>query len=425
MSSGRDVSRITKKRVVITGAAVMSALGAEWSDILVKLKAGKNCVRRMDEWDRYIGMNTRLASPVDLPIPDYPRKTIRGLGRVALLAFVSAERALADAGISRDEPELKSGRYGVAFGSSMGSIASLLDFYSMLVLDDVKKMNATTYIRAMPQTCAANIGVLLGLTGRMITTNTACTSSSQAIGFAYETIQRGLQDLMLAGGADELNPADAAVFDTLFAASCKNSSPDKTPAAYDKNRDGLVVGEGAGTLILEEYEHAKRRGAKIIAEIVGFGTNTDGSHITQPNRATMGIAMKLALEDSGLDPSSIGYVNTHGTATDAGDVAESWATADVFQRPVPVSTLKNYIGHTLGACGVIEGLLSINMMKEKWFCPNLNLEELDPRCGPLDYITGSGREIDTEYIMSNNFAFGGINTSLIFRNLSGGSENGE
>ena len=406
-----------KKRVVITGGSVISALGSEWADILAKLKEAKNCVRRMDSWDKYDRMNTRLAVPVDFAAPDYPRKMIRGTGRVALLALTSADRALASAGIGKDDPELKNGRFGVAYGSSMGSIEPLLDFYSMLILDDVTKINATTYIKAMPQTCAANIGVVFGLTGRIITTNTACTSSSQAIGFAYETIQNGCQDVMLAGGAEEMNPANAAVFDTLFAASSKNDAPEKTPAAYDKNRDGLVVGEGAGTMVLEEYEHAKKRGAKIIAEIVGFGTNTDGNHITQPNRPTMAIAMKLALESSSLDPSSIGYVNTHGTATDAGDVAESWATADVFQRPVPVSTLKNYIGHTLGACGAIEAWVSIFMMKEKWFCPNLNLEEFDSRCGPLDYITGRGRELDTEYIMSNNFAFGGINTSLIFRNL--------
>jgi 3-oxoacyl-[acyl-carrier-protein] synthase II len=405
------------KRVVISGGSVISSLGCEWTEILNRLKAGKNFVKRMDGWDRYERMNTRLASPVESPLPDYPRKVARGLGRVALLALASADRALAAAGISRDDPKLKNGRCGVAYGSSMGSIDSLVEFYSMLILDDVSKMSATTYLKAMPQTCAANIGVILGLTGRIITTNTACTSSSQAIGFAYETIRSGAQDIMLAGGADELSPADAAVFDTLFAASCKNDSPEKTPAAYDKNRDGLVVGEGSGTLVLEEYEHAKKRGANIIAEIVGFGTNTDGTHITSPNRPTMGIAMKLALDDSKLEPNSIGYVNTHGTATDAGDVAESWATFDVFQRPVPVSTLKNYIGHTLGACGVIEAWITIHMMKEKWFCPNLNLEELDPRCGPLDYITGSGREINTQYVMSNNFAFGGINTSLIFRNV--------
>ena len=405
------------RRVVITGGAVVSALGNEWPEILRALKAGKNCVRYMKDWERFTNMNALLAAPIDFTMPDYPRKKTRGLGRVGQLALVSADKALINAGISADDPELKNGRCGIAFGSSMGSMESLLDFYSMLVLDDIRKITATTYIKAMPQTCAANIGVFFGLTGRLITTNTACTSGSQAIGFAYETIQRGVQDIMFAGGAEELSAMDVAVFDTLFAASSKNNAPEKTPAAYNKNRDGLVVGEGAGTLILEEYEHAKNRDAKIIAEITGFATNADGLHITQPNRATQSIVIKMALENAGLDPASIGYVNTHGTATDTGDIAESWATADVFQRPVPVSTLKNYIGHTLGACGVIEAWLSINMMKEKWFCPNINLKELDPACGPLDYITGTGREIETEYIMSNNFAFGGINTSLIFRNL--------
>jgi len=408
---------MTKRRVVITGGSVVSALGNEWPDILAALRGGKNRVCYMKDWERFTRMNTMLAAPVNFTMPDYPRKKIRGLGRVAQLALVSADRAFADAGLDGDDPELKNGRMGVAYGSSMGSIEPLLDFYSMLILDDVSKITSTTYIKAMPQTCAANIGVFFGLTGRIITTNTACTSSSQAIGFAYETIARGVQDIMLAGGAEEMSPANAAVFDTLFAASCKNDTPGRTPAAYDKNRDGLVVGEGAGTLVLEEYEHAKKRGARIIAEIAGFGTNTDGNHITQPNRSTMGIAMQLALDDSGLDPASIGYVNTHGTATDTGDIAESWATADIFRRPVPASTLKSYIGHTLGACGVIEAWIAIKMMQEKWFCPNLNLEELDPRCGPLDYITGSGREIDTEYIMSNNFAFGGVNSSLIFRNM--------
>jgi 3-oxoacyl-[acyl-carrier-protein] synthase II len=407
-----------KKRVVITGGYAVTALGYEWQEIYKNLKLKKNCIRYMNEWERYEAMNTRLACPVDFTMPDYPRKKTRGLGRIAQLALVSADRAMANAGINSDEQLLKNGRCGIAYGSSMGSIESLLDFYSMLVLDDVKKMTATTYIKAMPQTCAANIGVFFGLTGRIITTNTACTSSSQAIGFAFEAIQNGIQDIMLAGGAEEMCPANAAVFDTLFAASTKNNNPEKTPAAYDKNRDGLVVGEGAGTLILEEYEHAKKRGAGIIAEIAGFATNTDGKHITQPNRNTQSIVMKMALDNAGIDPSLIGYVNTHGTATDTGDVSESWATNDVFQRPVPVSTLKNYVGHTLGACGAIEAWISINMMKEKWFCPNLNLVELDPEIAPLDYITGDGREIDTEYIMSNNFAFGGINTSLIFKNIS-------
>jgi 3-oxoacyl-[acyl-carrier-protein] synthase II len=405
-----------KKRVVITGGGVVTALGKEWPEILENLKAGKNCVRRMDEWDKYERMNTRLAAPVRFEMPDYPRKKIRGMGRVSRLALFATDAAVKLAGLEGD-PELTEGRCGVAYGSSTGSVDALLDFYNMLISNDLKNMSATTYIRSMPQTCAANIEVFYGLTGRLITTNTACTSGSMSIGYAYEAIQNGLQDVMFAGGAEELSPADAAVFDTIFAASTKNATPELTPAAYDKNRDGLVIGEGAGTLVLEEYEHAVHRGARIYAELVGFGTNTDGTHITQANRATMGGAMALALKDARIHADQIGYVNTHGTATNSGDIAESWATYDIFGRAVPASTLKNYTGHTLGACGGIEAWLSVNMMNQGWFAPNINLQEVDPQCAPLDYLTGSGREIETDYIMSNNFAFGGINTSLIFKRV--------
>ena len=405
------------RRVVVTGGSVISALGNEWNEIFANLKHKKNKIKYMPEWERYQGMNTRLACPVDFKAPDFPRKKTRGMGRIALMAVTSADNALKDAGLL-ESPELKAGRCGVSYGSSAGSIDSLLDFYSMLITDTANKISATTYIKMMPQTCAANISVFYGLTGRLITTNTACTSGSMSIGYAFESIRNGQQDIMLAGGAEELSPADSAVFDVLFAASGLNDKPELTPKAYDKNRDGLVIGEGSGTLILEEYEHAVARGAKIYAEMVGFGTNTDGTHITQPNKTTMRRAMELALESAGLTPDRIGYVNTHGTATLAGDVAESHATYEVFGGKVPVSTIKNYIGHTLGACGVIEAWTSINMMREGWLAPNINLTEVDPECAPLDYIMGDGRETKVDYIMSNNFAFGGINTSLIFKRLS-------
>jgi 3-oxoacyl-[acyl-carrier-protein] synthase II len=403
-----------RKRVVVTGGGVVSSLGSETEEIFRKLKEGKNCVRRMDAWDRYPQMNTRLAAPVDFIMPDYPRKKIRGMGRVSRLALTAADNAVRCAGLE-NSGEFGGGRFGIAFGSSMSSVESMLDIYGMLIHNEMKNINATTYIKAMPQTCAANIEVFYGLTGRLITTNTACTSGSIAIGYAYETIRNGIQDIMIAGGADELSAVDAAIFDTLFAASTRNDSPEKTPAAYDKSRDGLVVGEGAGALILEEYEHALKRGAVIHAEIIGFGTNTDGTHITQPNRVTMGGALSLAIADAGISPDDIGYINTHGTATEAGDFAESWATYDIFKRAVPASTLKNYTGHTLGACGAIEAWISINMMNRNWYIPNINLVDPDTRCAPLDYITGSGREFKADIVMSNNFAFGGINTSLIFR----------
>ncbi|SHK91934.1 beta-ketoacyl-ACP synthase [Fibrobacter sp. UWH4] len=406
------------RRVVVTGGSCISSLGFDAETAIESLKGLKNRVVRMDAWDIYKQMNTRLAAPILEPLPPYPRKKIRGAGRVAVMGLASADKAIEVAGLTNETALMKSGRMGVAFGSSMGSIDPLLEFFSMLKTYDCSKITATTYIRAMPQTCAVNISVVLGLTGRLVTTNTACSSGSLAIGQAYELIKYGKQDVMIAGGADELDPTESAVFDTLFATSTKNDHPELSPAAYDKDRDGLVIGEGAGALVLEEYEHAKARGAKIYAELVGFGSNTDGEHITQPKKETMQQALELAIEDSGLSADAVGYVNGHGTATHHGDIAESWATYNALkQRAVPLSSLKSYVGHTLGACGGIEAWLAINMMNRGWFSPNLNLRNVDPECAPLDYITGSGREMDVEYIMSNNFAFGGINTSLIFKRV--------
>ena len=403
-----------KKRVVVTGGSCITPIGNSWDEIERNLRARKSGVVYMSDWEKYERMNTRLAAPSQFDDPGYSRKQTRGMGRVGLMATMVADRAFHLAGL-QDSPDLKAGRCGVAFGSSTGSVDPLLDFYSMLTTNTVAGITATTYIRSMPQTCAVNIGVFFGLTGRLITTNTACTAGSLSIGYAFEAIQNGLQDIMVAGGAEELNPTESAVFDTLYATSTKNDTPKLTPSPYDKDRDGLVIGEGAGSIILEEYEHAKARGAKIYAELVGFGTNTDGTHITNPNKDTMAIAMKLALESASLSPDAIGYVNGHGTATVQGDTAETNATREVFGRRIPISTLKSNMGHTLGACGGIEAWLSIQMMNASWFSPNLNLVNIDPACGDLDYIQGEGRNLDAEYIMSNNFAFGGINTSLIFR----------
>ena len=225
----------------------------------------------------------------------------------------------------------------------------------------------------------------------------------------------GKQVAMLAGGSEELDVTAATVFDTLFATSNANDTPELTPRPFDADRDGLVVGEGACTLVLEDLEHALARGATIHAEIVGFGTNSDGQHVTQPNAATMAGAMRLALEDAGLSPDAIGYVNAHGTATGHGDIAETTATNEVCGERMPISSLKSYTGHTLGACGALEAWVTLEMMREGWFHPTLNLRNVDPRCGRLDYITGEGRALDTDYAMSNNFAFGGINTSLVLR----------
>jgi 3-oxoacyl-[acyl-carrier-protein] synthase II len=285
----------------------------------------------------------------------------------------------------------------------------------MIDQKSTRGINATTYIKMMGHTAPVNLGVFLGVTGRIITTSSACTSGSQGIGYAYETIRSGRQIAMIAGGAEELCVTEAAVFDTLFATSVRNDDAETTPRPFDAERDGLVLGEGAGTLILEELEHAQARGARIHGEIVGFGTNSDGRHVTQPNAATMQIAMEMALADAGLPAAAIGYINAHGTGTDHGDIAESHATARVFGNRVPISSLKSYMGHTLGACGALEAWISLEMLRSGWFAPTINLKHIDPQCAELDYIVHEGRQTQCEYVMSNNFAFGGINTSLIFR----------
>lgn len=405
------------KRVVVTGMSGISPLGCGWEAVSARLKAMKNAVVRMEDWAKYKGLNTNLAAPAaefDLPPERFARKRTRSMDRVAILAVRASEMALEDAGLL-GSPVIASGATGVAYGSSTGGTAAIGDFARMVQNFSTDGITATTYIRMMGHTAPVNIGIYFKAKGRIITTSSACTSGSQGIGYAYEAIKTGKQTLMIAGGAEELSPTEAAVFDTLFATSTKNDAPQTTPSPFDRDRDGLVIGEGAGTLILEELDHARGRGARIYAEIIGFGTNSDGYHVTHPNAETMQAAIQAALDDASLRPEAIGYINAHGTATDNGDVAETQATAKVFGDKVPFSSLKSYMGHTLGACGALEAWVTIMMMREDWAAPTLNLNNVDPRCGNLDYIQGSVRAISCDTVMSNNFAFGGINTSLIFK----------
>ena len=340
------------RRVVVTGMGGVTSLGQNWETVKAGLLAHRNAVRRMHEWDDIEGLNARLGAPVlDFRLPEhYTRKRIRSMGRVSLLSTRATELALEQAGLI-DDPVIKSGRTGIAYGSCTGSTRAVADFGEMIVNRNTRGITATTYVQMMPHTTAVNTGLFFGITGRVIPTPSACTSGSQAIGYAWEAIRHGYQDVMVAGGAEELCPSEVAVFDTLFAASTRNDEPELTPRPFDANRDGLVIGEGACTLVLEEFEHARARGARIYAELVGFATNCDATHITQPNSKTMRICMEEALRTAGLAPSDIGYLSAHGTATSRGDCAESNATASLFGNRTPVSSLKSFFGHTLGACG--------------------------------------------------------------------------
>jgi 3-oxoacyl-[acyl-carrier-protein] synthase II len=403
------------RRVVVTGSGAVTALGSNWKTVRAAMERGETGTRFMPTWDRYTGVNTRLAAPVlDFSVEGrYPRKKTRTMGVVALMAVSATEQAIAAAGL-REAPALQAGRTGVAYGSSFGSPGPVLAFAELMTQGFSRSLNASSYIQMMSHTAAVNVGLFFGITGRIIPTSSACTSGSQAIGYAYEAIQAGKVDIMIAGGAEELDITQAAVFDTLFATSTKNDAPATTPRPYDQARDGIVIGEGATTLILEERSHAIARGAAISAEVVGFACNSDGDHITQPNAETMARVLRLALEDAGLPPHAIGFVSGHGTATEWGDIAETSATHAVLGNSAKIHSLKSYFGHTLGACGALEAWLGIEMMRDGWFPPTANLSNVDPRCAELDYVMSNPRDVEIEYFMSNNFAFGGINTSLIF-----------
>ncbi len=401
------------KRVAVTGMGMISPLGCTEDTIMDKLRSRTNATAEYQELYEYKNMNCKMAAMVTDPLPELPRKKARGLGRIGKLAVAATQEALSDSGLS-DDPVIHETCTGIAYGSCGGTMSGLRDTAEFAVHRDTTCLNATSYVQIMPHNAAVSLSIFFGIHGRLIATSTACTSGSQAIGYGYETIKNGLATIMIAGGAEELNPFTVGVFDSLFATSA-GTDPKLSPRPFDRTRDGIIVAEGAGTLILEDYDHAVNRGAKIHAEVAGFATNCDASHITNPSSEHMEQCMRLALESADLKPEDIDYINAHGTGTLAGDAAEGSATFRVFGKSVPVSTLKSYMGHTLGAAGALEAGISVMMSRRGWMAPNLGLSDPDPACGDLDFIRDDGRCIRPKYIMSNNFAFGGVNTSLIFR----------
>ncbi len=410
------------QRVVVTGMAGISPLGCDWETVEKKLHSYTNATQRMHDWSGIEHLHCLAFAPAadfELPKETYSRKTMRSMSRVSVMACRTAELALRDAGLY-EEDWIHHGEMGVSYGSCAGSSDALVEIASLHHDHSTRALNATSYVRFMSHTAPVNISVFHRITGRVITTSSACTSSSQGIGYAYEAIKHGYQRAMIAGGSEEANPAHTAIFDTLFATSTGyNQNTQSTPRPFDAKRDGLILGEGAGALILESLESALERGAPIYAEVVGFATNCDGKHITNPDSERMAAVMRMALNDAGIKPEDIGYINAHGTATFQGDRAETQAVAAVFGDSTPISSLKSYMGHTLGACGALEAWMTIEMMNHDWFAPTINLEEPDPECGKLAYITREGLKKYCDYVMSNNFAFGGINTSLIFKRWRG------
>ena len=403
------------KRVVITGIGVVSPLGNSVASFIDGLETGKSSVRFMEEWTRYKGMRSYVAAPAELKDEKkIPRQNRRTMGRMSIFAAQASEQAVADSGLTPDD--LSSGRTGCIIGSTMGSAKSINDAFEIMLPErDLSQLSSSMFFQCMSHTATVNVAQYLGLTGYLMTSAAACASSLQAIGIAYDLIRLGRQDLFLCGGAEELHPTVTGSFDVLFATSVKyNQAPQKTPRPFDKDRDGLVCGEGSGIMVLEEYEHAVRRNAKIYAEITGYSTFGSGSHMSQSDKKSMIHCMSEALHTADIRPEQIDYVNAHATGTPQGDKEEAEAIKDIFGASVPVSSLKGYIGHTLGASGAIELIASLIMMEKGIIYPTLNLEEIGPDCSGIEHITRPvQKEINT--ILKNCFAFGGINASLVCR----------
>ncbi len=405
-------------RVAVTGVGLVSPIGHTLDDVSRALREGRHGIAVMRDWARVEGLETRLAGAVrDFDPGAHPRKKVRSMGRVGLLSLAATERAVADAGL--DAARIASGRVGLAYGSTHGSSEAMESFCRDLFSRySLAGLSGTSYLKFMSHTCAANLAQYYGVRGRVVPTCAACVSGSLAVGTGYELVRHGAQDAVLCGGAEELHFVHAAVFDLMFAASRGyNDRPGESPRPFDARRDGLVIGEGACTLVLERYDLAVARGARVYAEVVGYGTNCDGTHVTSPSAGGMAAAMRLALDDAGLDASHVGYVNAHATATDVGDIAEAEATRAVFGDRVPVSSTKGHTGHTLGACGALETAFCVAAMRDGFLPATRNLAELDPRCAGLDHVMGAAREARPEVVMNNNFAFGGGNTSLLLRRV--------
>jgi 3-oxoacyl-[acyl-carrier-protein] synthase II len=402
-------------RVVITGVGVTSPIGNSLDEISAALREGRSGVRHFPALGEIANMKTRLGAPAEVDLAPFPKKRTRTMGRVALLSTFATQNAIADAGL---EPErLSSGQVGLAYGSTGGTSAAVVDFVEKLYFNrSLDAIQSATYLKFMSHTCAANLAQYFAIRGRVVTTCSACVSGSQAIGAGYEAVRGGQQEVMICGGAEEMDVVHAAIFDLMYAASSRyNDRPSESPRPFDADRDGLVVGEGAATLVLERYDHARARGARVYGEIVGFATNCDGLHMTAPSEDGMARVIQLALADAQLAPDRIEYVNAHATATDLGDVCESRAVLRTLGANIPISSTKGFTGHTLGACGAIESLFCLVMMRDGFLAPNRNLARPHPDCASLDYVMGAPRATRPSLVMNNNFAFAGLNTSIVFK----------
>jgi len=411
-----------ERRVVITAASAITPIGHGKEDIVHSLLNGVSGIKPLRE-DELISrfIHSKVYGTVDYPISyDFKRQYRKTMAPCSYYACQVAKEVLEQSGLT--EEFITSGKLGVAFGSIHGSPTTQRDIYRTFfrATDNAafKKIGAVDYLKSMVHTTAVNITKMFGITGRVISSGTACTTSSQSIGYGYESVKFGMQEAMLCGGADEYDTITVAVFDNLLACSTAfNNDPQLTPRPFDKMRDGLVVAEGAGAVMLEEYEFARKRGANILAEVIGFACNNNGGDLILPNLDGITNTLKLGVENAKINPDEVDLISAHATATKMGDIIEAQAISSVFGDHPYVVGLKGYMGHTMAACGSIETILTLYMMQDGFIAPTLNLEEVDERCAMIRHVQEIIRHpVKTAAVQ--NFAFGGVNTILLLRKLS-------
>jgi 3-oxoacyl-[acyl-carrier-protein] synthase-1 len=400
------------KRVVITGLGIVSCIGNDKETVLNSLKTGKSGIRFREDY-KELGLRSHVAGTIDIDLKELiDRKQLRFMGDAAAYAYLSMQQAVADSGLT--ETQISNPRTGIIAGSGGASSANLIESADILRTKGIKRIGPYRVTQTMGSTVSACLATPFKIKGINYSISSACATSAHCIGNAMEQIQMGKQDVVFAGGGEEEHWSLSCLFDAMGALSTKyNDTPERASRAYDADRDGFVISGGGGMVVVEELEHAKARGAKIYAELVGYGATSDGYDMVAPSGegAVRCMQQALATVNGPLD-----YINSHGTSTPAGDIQELKAIAQAFGNKSPmISSTKSLSGHSLGATGVQEAIYSLLMMENNFVCASANIDNLDPEAATLNIVRERQDNVNLQRAMSNSFGFGGTNASLVFQ----------
>ena len=403
------------KRVVVTGMGIVSCIGNDKAAVLESLREGRSGIKFQETY-KEMGFRSHIAGSIDIDLKEHiDRKTLRFMGDAAAFAHIATTAAVKDSGLT--EAQMSNPRTGLIMGSGGASSANLIEAADALRNRGLKRVGPYRVTQTMGSTVSACLATPFKIKGVNYSISSACATSAHCIGAAVEQIQLGKQDVVLAGGGEEEHWSLSCLFDAMGALSTKyNDTPEKASRAYDANRDGFVIAGGGGCLIIEELEHAKARGAKIYAEITGYGATSDGYDMVAPSGEGAARCMQQAMAtvDGPID-----YINSHGTSTPVGDLAELGAVREVFGDNSPaISSTKSLTGHSLGATGVQEAIYSLLMLENDFICASANIETLDEQAQTLDIVTKRRDNVKLNRVMSNSFGFGGTNATLIFDRYS-------